>query len=115
MTLTEKEIAESIKRGDLLEAKMRDQYANMMEDLVDRSCIGCVFVALADATFWLTGDKAKAEEVLSFARQFSDREGYCGTAKFILWEIPRQECDGLAKPWDTHSPRVFFERGCWGR
>lgn len=101
---------EQIEMGDLVEARIRDRYGSLMEDVVRRVCTGCAFVALADAVFWDTEKEEKAEEVLSLARQFSGRNDYCGTAKFILWEIPRNECDALAKPWDTHSPRKFFER-----
>jgi hypothetical protein len=70
-----------------------------LEEIIDSNCVGCVFAALA-MVYLQEHLPQKAQEVLNMAKNFSERESYCGTAKHLIWGVPRNKCNGSFKPWE---------------
>ncbi len=84
---------------------IRRDYADTLIAIIDRACVGCAFVALADAVLDREDSVELAEEVRDMGRNFSGRENYCGACRAELWDIPRNQAGGLSVPWKTHNPR----------
>lgn len=85
--------------------QLREEHTEILIELIDRTCVGCTFVALSDAVMDRTESVELAEEVRDLARGFSGRGDYCGDCKAELWDIRRDQADGLSIPWETHKPR----------
>lgn len=98
--------------------KVKDDLRELMESMLDSSCMGCMLVALSEASLnlnWEVREKeiGMAEEIREFARNYSGRVEYCGTCRSDLWDIPRNEADALSEPWKTHKPKRLIGLWSW--